>query len=154
MYNNESQFHDPKGQGQPPPYNDGPPTDVRNMPYTDNAPPVHHTQHAPPPMMPRPVMAQPGVVYQANVNMMPAVIPVVVGPQMGPKESPMTCPSCNHQIVTRVEYKTSLRTHLFAALLCVIGCWPCAFVPYFVDSCRNADHYCPNCNSYIGSYIS
>ncbi|XP_047023456.1 uncharacterized protein LOC124632605 [Helicoverpa zea] len=154
MYNNESQFNDPKGQGQPPPYTDTPPSDVRNTPYTDNAPPPNVQYAQQPQYPPPPMMARPGVVYQGNVNVVPGVIPVVVGPQMGPKESPMTCPSCNHQIVTRVEYKSNMRTHLFAALLCIVGCWPCAFVPYFVDSCRNADHYCPNCSAYIGSYVS
>uniref|UniRef100_A0A2A4JW93 LITAF domain-containing protein n=1 Tax=Heliothis virescens TaxID=7102 RepID=A0A2A4JW93_HELVI len=113
-------------KGLPPPYTDG--NAAEDMPQTS------------------------GVMYQANV--VPAVIPVFVGPKMGPKESPMTCPSCNQQIVTRVEHKATTKTHLFAGLLFILGCWLCCCIPYCVNSCRNADHYCPNCSAYIGSYKS
>ncbi|CAH2063514.1 unnamed protein product, partial [Iphiclides podalirius] len=84
----------------------------------------------------------------------PAVVPaVVVGRQMGTQATTYVCKSCNHQVITRVDRSPSLRTHLFALLLCVIGCWPFACVPYCVDSCNNADHYCTNCGAYIGSYV-
>ncbi|KAJ8726875.1 hypothetical protein PYW08_015272 [Mythimna loreyi] len=138
-YNND--FIDNKGQGMPPP-------------YSHNSPPpvivTTHTSHAypPQPMQPPPVQR---VVYQAG----PAVIPVVVGhqPMMGPKPTPITCKSCRAQIVTRVELKTSTKTHLFALLLCCVF-WPCVCLPYCIDSCQNADHYCPNCDAYIGSYTN
>lgn len=29
--------------------------------------------------------------------------------------------------------------------------WCCVCVPYCIDSCQKADHYCPNCSSYLGS---
>lgn len=93
---------------------------------------------------PPPVIVQPGVAYQ---------VPVVAANQMGPKPAPITCRSCNQQIVTRVELKSSTKTHLFAVLLCLVF-FPCVCLPYCLDSCHNADHYCPNCNAYIGSYTN
>ncbi|XP_034825469.1 lipopolysaccharide-induced tumor necrosis factor-alpha factor homolog [Maniola hyperantus] len=98
-----------------------------------------------------PVMNQPQVtVIHPNTRVMGAT--VIVTNSMAPAPTSYVCRSCNHQIVTRVERVPSMRTHLFAALLCLIGCWPCVCVPYCVDSCNNAEHYCPNCNAYIGSY--
>nr|XP_037877552.1 cell death-inducing p53-target protein 1-like [Bombyx mori] len=72
----------------------------------------------------------------------------------GPDPSHYTCPSCNTAIVTRVERVSTTKTHLFAALLCLIGCWPCVCIPYCTNSCQNAEHYCPNCSAYIGNYSS
>ncbi|CAH1635088.1 unnamed protein product [Spodoptera littoralis] len=69
--------------------------------------------------------------------------------QVGPEPSQITCPSCRATIVTRVERKSTTKTHVIALLLCLFLCWPCVCVPYCVDSCQNADHYCPNCNSYL-----
>ncbi|CAB3256668.1 unnamed protein product [Arctia plantaginis] len=74
------------------------------------------------------------------------------------------CPTCKSHlvqslkrlqyelIVTKVERKATTKTHVIALLLCLFLCWPCVCVPYCVNSCQNADHYCPNCNSYLGTY--
>ncbi|CAG5009848.1 unnamed protein product [Parnassius apollo] len=100
------------------------------------------------------------VIHGATVvhhgpTMMPTVVPaVVVGRQMGPTATVYVCKSCNQQIVTRVDRSPTMRTHLFALILCLVGCWPFACLPYCVDSCNNVDHYCTNCGAYIGSYIS
>ncbi|XP_014371852.2 lipopolysaccharide-induced tumor necrosis factor-alpha factor-like isoform X2 [Papilio machaon] len=97
------------------------------------------------------VVQGPNVVHVQHV--IPTVIPtVVVGHRMGPNSTAFVCKSCNHQIVTRVERNASLRTHLVALFLCFVGCWPFACLPYCMDSCNNADHYCTNCGAYIGSY--
>ncbi|XP_068628114.1 lipopolysaccharide-induced tumor necrosis factor-alpha factor homolog isoform X2 [Battus philenor] len=106
----------------------------------------------PPVVTSQPVIVGTTVTYPATV--VPAeVTAVVVGSPMGTTPAVYMCKSCNNQIITRVERRPSIRTHLFAMLLCVIGCWPCVCLPYCVDSCNNADHYCTNCNSYIGSYV-
>ncbi|XP_050677112.1 lipopolysaccharide-induced tumor necrosis factor-alpha factor homolog [Leptidea sinapis] len=95
-----------------------------------------------------PVTNQP----QVNIIRGPTIVPVIVN-SMGPASTVTVCQSCGQHISTRVERIPSMRTHLFAILLCLVGCWPCACVPYCVDTCNNAEHYCPNCNSYIGSYL-
>ncbi|CAB3256675.1 unnamed protein product [Arctia plantaginis] len=82
----------------------------------------------------------------------PIVVPVLVENKMGPKPAVIVCPSCREQIVTRVERKVTTKTHIFAGLLCFLGGLCCVWIPYFVGSCQNADHYCPNCNTFIGSY--
>ncbi|CAH0668927.1 unnamed protein product [Spodoptera exigua] len=129
---NNEQFNDPKGQGMPPPYSDAP------------AGPLPTVVH------PYPRIQPVGVAFQQTSGA--DVVPVIVGNRaMGPKPSTITCPSCRVEIVTRVEYINSSKTHLFALGLCIVF-WPLVCLPYFLDSCRNADHYCPNCNAYIGSY--
>ncbi|XP_026746501.1 lipopolysaccharide-induced tumor necrosis factor-alpha factor homolog isoform X2 [Trichoplusia ni] len=121
-------------QGNPPPYSSGPPPTV-----------VHGVQ---------PV----GVVHTVQsgttvIHTNAGIGPVFIASNMGPMPANMACRSCGHEIVTRVDAKPSLKTHLFAALLCLIGCWPCVCIPYCANTCYNADHYCPNCSAYIGTYI-
>ncbi|XP_022116844.2 lipopolysaccharide-induced tumor necrosis factor-alpha factor homolog [Pieris rapae] len=111
-------------------------------------------QNPPPypgPPNPDPIMNQPqGFPLQgAPAAMGPTIIVTQV---MGSEAASMICRSCGVQITTRVERMPSMRTHLFAILLCLVGCWPCSCLPYCVDTCNNADHYCSNCNAYIGSY--
>lgn len=103
--------------------------------------------------------------YDANANMIPPhhhqphqqqhatyVHTIVTAPQVGPDPASITCPSCQKHIVTRLDYETSTKTHIFAGLLCLFICWPCFWIPYVIDSCKNANHYCPNCGAYIGTY--
>ncbi|XP_030572352.1 lipopolysaccharide-induced tumor necrosis factor-alpha factor homolog [Drosophila novamexicana] len=61
------------------------------------------------------------------------------------------CPTCRNDVVTTIQNTPTGRTHMWALLLCLIGCWPCVCVPYCVDSCKTANHYCPVCNAFIGS---
>ncbi|XP_040171756.1 lipopolysaccharide-induced tumor necrosis factor-alpha factor homolog [Anopheles arabiensis] len=77
---------------------------------------------------------------------------IVTSPNVGPDPTTIICPSCRATVVTRLEYETTTKTHLCAGLLCLFLCWPCAFVPYCSTSCRDANHYCPNCGSFIGTY--
>lgn len=82
----------------------------------------------PPPYTDGEVTTTSGVVYQANPA--PTVIPVLVAQTMSPKPAAMTCPSCNQEIVTRVEYKSTTKTHLFAVLLCIVWVF---FIGYHGD---------------------
>ncbi|XP_059060278.1 lipopolysaccharide-induced tumor necrosis factor-alpha factor homolog [Achroia grisella] len=92
-------------------------------------------------------------VPQAVVTVTPGLVPgVVVGQHIGPQPTRVTCRSCNEQTTTRIEQKSSMRTHMMALLLCVFGLWPCVCIPYCMDSCMNVDHYCSNCGSYVGTY--
>lgn len=31
-------------------------------------------------------------------------------------------------------------------------CWPCCIIPYWLNSCKSTDHYCPICHTYLGTY--
>ncbi|GJQ79517.1 hypothetical protein Trydic_g16366 [Trypoxylus dichotomus] len=81
---------------------------------------------------------------------------VLVGapPQFGPHSQPTTCPHCRSQILTKVEVETSTRTHIMAILLCALLCLPCMCLPYCMDSCKNKNHYCPNCGAFLGTHRS
>ncbi|XP_047989386.1 lipopolysaccharide-induced tumor necrosis factor-alpha factor homolog isoform X2 [Leguminivora glycinivorella] len=78
---------------------------------------------------------------------------VIIQQTVGPDLTHTTCRSCHQNIVTRVERKASTRTHIFAGLLCLFGCWCCVCCPYCMDSCLNTDHYCTNCGAFVGTYI-
>ncbi|XP_026313853.1 lipopolysaccharide-induced tumor necrosis factor-alpha factor homolog [Hyposmocoma kahamanoa] len=83
-----------------------------------------------------------------------AVASAMVNPPVGPNPCHMTCRSCGAKIVTRMEFNPTTKTHLMALFLCCFGLWCCVCLPYCMDSCQNADHYCPNCNAFIGVYSS
>ncbi|KAJ8970699.1 hypothetical protein NQ317_000597 [Molorchus minor] len=71
---------------------------------------------------------------------------------LGPNPQAVTCPSCHAQITTNVQLENSTKTHLIAIVLCLI-CLPCVMIPYCcTDSCKSKNHYCPNCQAYIGRY--
>ncbi|ETN64688.1 hypothetical protein AND_003559 [Anopheles darlingi] len=67
--------------------------------------------------------------YDANSNVIhgvqqPAVttyVQVVTRPQVGPDPSAMMCPSCTKQVVTRLDYDSTTKTHIAAGLLCLFG---------------------------------
>ncbi|XP_055917055.1 lipopolysaccharide-induced tumor necrosis factor-alpha factor homolog isoform X3 [Eupeodes corollae] len=86
------------------------------------------------------------------VNQMPT--PSVPFSAVGPNSARITCPSCRADIKTRIKHKATSNTHCWAVLLCCCLCWPCVCLPYCMDSCQNANHYCPNCNAFIGTYQS
>ncbi|CAH4036462.1 unnamed protein product [Pieris brassicae] len=86
------------------------------------------------------------IIFQSDT--MSGIVPV------GPEPSRIVCPSCQATIVTKIDRIATTKTHLIACCLFLFLCWPCTCVPYCMDSCKNADHYCPNCNAYLGTYKS
>ncbi|CAM9675973.1 unnamed protein product [Ectocarpus sp. 13 AM-2016] len=39
---------------------------------------------------------------------------------------------------------------LAAACCCLVGCWPCSFVPFLIPELRDTVHRCPNCHISVG----
>ena len=76
---------------------------------------------------------------------------VITTSSFGPDPTPITCPSCLQPNVTRIAYESSTKTHLMAGLMCLLF-WPCFCLPYMMDSCKNASHYCSHCGAYVGTY--
>ncbi|KAJ8956990.1 hypothetical protein NQ318_012155 [Aromia moschata] len=113
----------PPPQGPPPPGHGYPPPPVHGYP----PPPEQSTTHT--------------VIVTHTA-------PLILGPQ----PTPVTCPSCHAQIVTEVQTEATTKTHLFALLLCLFGCYPCCCIPYCMDSCQGQNHYCPNCRAYLGKF--
>ncbi|KAB0796956.1 hypothetical protein PPYR_11017 [Photinus pyralis] len=79
-------------------------------------------------------------------------IPSVVVSALGPNSQMITCPFCHQLASTRVDVESTTKTHLFALFLCIFLCWPCAPLPYCIDSCKSKNHYCSNCSAFLGAY--
>nr|XP_031833095.1 lipopolysaccharide-induced tumor necrosis factor-alpha factor homolog [Nomia melanderi] len=62
------------------------------------------------------------------------------------------CPRCTTLVVTTVEVRQSIITHVTAFALFLCGCWPCCTLPYCMNTCKNIDHYCPACRTHLGTY--
>ncbi|XP_046823257.1 lipopolysaccharide-induced tumor necrosis factor-alpha factor homolog [Vespa crabro] len=97
-------------------------------------PPAYNLSGPPPPVPP-----------QQHQNVI-----IVPGTSFGSTTQPMTCPYCGSSISTCVESESNTKTHLFALLLCLVGCWCCAPIPYCMDSCLVQKHYCPSCRAFLG----
>ncbi|CAK1550529.1 unnamed protein product [Leptosia nina] len=65
------------------------------------------------------------------------------------------CPSCHKRCMTKVEYANSRKTHMLAGFLCGLTMWCSlcclAAIPYLLRTCKKPEHYCSNCNYYLGS---
>ncbi|CAO1361968.1 unnamed protein product [Diamesa tonsa] len=114
--------------------------------FSDNAfaqqqPPPSYSQHYP--QQQQQLQQQPQVVHTTIVLQNPVV---------GPDSTMVTCPSCRATVTTTVVHEAGSKTHWMALSLCLIGCWPCCLIPYCTDSCLNANHTCPNCNAFVGSF--
>ncbi|XP_058124039.1 lipopolysaccharide-induced tumor necrosis factor-alpha factor homolog [Anopheles coustani] len=77
---------------------------------------------------------------------------IALVPSVGPDSVRAICPSCNAEVMTKTEHRSNTLTHIYALMLCVCLCWPCACMPYCCASCRDTVHKCPSCNAYIGVY--
>ncbi|XP_064542715.1 lipopolysaccharide-induced tumor necrosis factor-alpha factor homolog [Drosophila montana] len=79
---------------------------------------------------------------------------VQTGPtNLGPNPCRVLCPACGVQKTTRMTHTANARTHMAAALICLVGWCVCAcFVPYCMNSCRTGNHYCRKCNTFLGVY--
>jgi lipopolysaccharide-induced tumor necrosis factor-alpha factor len=103
-----------------------------------------------------PQQEQVGQVKYPTVNQ---TIPVAYGVQVIPvaafAKSPVqcSCPNCRSMIITRVEQTSGLLTWLLCFFLVLFGCWlGCCLIPFCISDLQNIQHYCPNCNAFIGEY--
>ncbi|XP_073943348.1 lipopolysaccharide-induced tumor necrosis factor-alpha factor homolog isoform X2 [Choristoneura fumiferana] len=71
-------------------------------------------------------------------------------PLLGPENTLYDCPFCNASIKTSVQYTSTALTYIAGALWCTACCLCC--IPLCSDSTKNADHYCPSCHRYLGTY--
>ncbi|CAH2068537.1 unnamed protein product, partial [Iphiclides podalirius] len=87
----------------------------------------------------------------ANTQVAATQSAVMPAPQpMGPSNTVTHCPHCQATVKTSIKRTATTRTHLTALLCCVLCC--CCCIPYCMDSTRNTDHYCPNCDRFLGTY--
>ncbi|XP_055858723.1 lipopolysaccharide-induced tumor necrosis factor-alpha factor homolog [Episyrphus balteatus] len=123
-----------------------------------DAPPSYEqtiNQHPYPtaPTAPSTAFIQPPIhTQQPQQQQQPPIILVQTLHPLGPRPCVLVCPSCHQQQKTKVRNESSIKTHIFAGILCFLGFCCCACLPYCMDTCRNTNHYCSNCNAYIGMY--
>ncbi|CAF0873674.1 unnamed protein product [Adineta steineri] len=99
---------------------------------------------------------QPGEIKYPSANQsIPIAYAVQVAPMNSFSRNPVqcSCPNCRAMIVTRVEQKNGLLTWLLCLFLIIFGCWlGCCLIPFCISDLQNVQHYCPNCNAFIGEY--
>ncbi|XP_064816959.1 lipopolysaccharide-induced tumor necrosis factor-alpha factor homolog isoform X3 [Oncorhynchus masou masou] len=61
----------------------------------------------------------------------------------------MTCPYCQVLVLTEATHTPGLAAWLVFGVLCCFMCWPCSWIPFCVDSCKDVEHRCPNCRRVI-----
>ncbi|TRY96440.1 hypothetical protein DNTS_021466 [Danionella cerebrum] len=111
-----------------------------------------------PGMYPQPTSPIPGAHPQPP-NPTPAAPPQtttvttsVMLPGLRDLPAQTVCPHCKHQVITITEHFSGLMAWAACGCLALVGCWPCCIVPFWMDSCKDVEHRCPNCNTVLSFY--
>lgn len=89
------------------------------------------------------------VVVQAHA---PVFTTTVVASVLRDVPGQTMCPHCQRNVITHTEHTSGLMTWLICGGLCLVGCGPCSFIPFCLDSCRDVEHLCPNCRRLLFVY--
>ncbi|CAK5047328.1 unnamed protein product [Meloidogyne enterolobii] len=94
-------------------------------------------------------------VYPPNTQIMETA--QVTIPQstlaLGPFPQQAYCHSCRQQVQTSVNYVSGTFAWLLCFLFLLFGLFcGCCCIPFCVDSCKDAEHRCTRCDTYIGTY--
>ncbi|CAF0952340.1 unnamed protein product [Adineta steineri] len=73
--------------------------------------------------------------------------------QLGEKPFSCTCNNCHSSIVTYVEHTPGFLPWFSCVILVMCGCClGCCLIPFCIREIQNTQHYCPNCEAFIGEY--
>uniref|UniRef100_A0A914L3X6 LITAF domain-containing protein n=1 Tax=Meloidogyne incognita TaxID=6306 RepID=A0A914L3X6_MELIC len=63
------------------------------------------------------------------------------------------CPTCDQQVLSQTKYVSGVFTCalVFLLLFCCCCCG-CCLVPLCLDACKDVEHRCSQCNTYIGTF--
>ncbi|KAJ8250955.1 hypothetical protein GJAV_G00215530 [Gymnothorax javanicus] len=123
-------------------------------------PPLHqgYASGPPPPPGYAKVPQGPYPPPPANVPVSNNVVPmqtVFVQPGMvfGDRPVHVHCSKCAQLVQTRTEHHSGTMTWISCLALSFLGCiYGCCLIPFCVDSLKDVQHFCPNCNGLLGNY--
>ncbi|XP_060083326.1 LITAF domain-containing protein-like [Ylistrum balloti] len=65
----------------------------------------------------------------------------------------MQCPNCSQDIVTVMTFVPGVNTVVCCLIIALLGgVLGCFIIPFFMDSCKDVIHNCPNCRTKLGRY--
>ncbi|CAG9783052.1 unnamed protein product [Diatraea saccharalis] len=71
--------------------------------------------------------------------------------QVGSEPVGVRCPYCQEDVMSRVEYKVTMCTHVIALILGILLWWMGGcLIPYFLKRWKDVEHYCSNCGKFLG----
>ena len=81
------------------------------------------------------------------------VVVVQVTPEQTKFPCVSQCPQCNKMVTTKVTMIAGSYANLCCCLICCLGGGSCClcFIPYCMDHFMDAEHYCPVCNTHLGT---
>lgn len=63
------------------------------------------------------------------------------------------CNQCNQIVTTHIDYENGTTVFVAAGVTCFFGCWlGCCLIPFCIQDLKDAKHFCPNCNNYLGKH--
>ncbi len=92
----------------------------------------------------------------AAIHLPPVVTRLPIATKDGSMSSPnygdvpvrTLCPRCRKSIMSQVSKVTGLGTWLIALILLLLP--PFCYIPFFLKSCKDTQHTCPNCGNLLG----
>ena len=90
----------------------------------------------------------------ANLSMGQPGTTIIINNQqvLGTNPTHIHCSQCGAQVLSKTTPKAGLLTWLIAGALFLVGCWPCCCIPCCLEDCQDFEHFCPQCNNYLGTY--
>ncbi|KAH8867197.1 Lipopolysaccharide-induced tumor necrosis factor-alpha factor like [Schistosoma japonicum] len=71
----------------------------------------------------------------------------------GPHPVPLSCNICMNKITTIIHYRKGVCTWMACTGIALIGgIFGCCLIPFYVDSCKDVYHSCPECGTLLGVY--
>nr|CUU97815.1 hypothetical transcript [Hymenolepis microstoma] len=82
----------------------------------------------------------------------PPIHAVITQPPVGINPQEIYCPTCHRIVVSQTSTKTGTWTWIMCLLLSFVGCdLGCCLIPFCLDSCKDVNHTCPECQRIVAT---